>query len=110
MTNERVPENGYYKVMPTALDCVEIERLNFGNKGASSEAEALVFFLQNREQGWMSFTDSDFHVSFCHEEHCGHQVERYFTALVTEKLLEFTNGQYYVTMKFVDICEAAALE
>lgn len=110
MTNERVPGNGLYKFMPTVLDCIEIERLNFGKKATASEAEALIFFLQDREQGWMSFADSDFHFSFCKEEKCSHQIERYFLGLSTKGLLEFTNGRYYITKKFVDICEAAALE
>jgi hypothetical protein len=111
MANTPRPEDSR-KIMPTALDYRKVASLNFGNQDAASEAEGLIVFLQNRDQGWMPFTDSDFHDSVCGIENCDEHrnEERWFMALSTRGLLMFANGQYHITKQFVDICAAATFE
>jgi len=112
MANTRVPVNGNYSLMPTAIDSRRVEHLHFGNTDAASEARALVYFLQGRNAGWQSFTNGDFHDSICNDGmSCEHRNEdMWFGALSAAGFLEFADGRYYITKQFVDNCVAAALE
>ena len=106
MSNTRVPENGIYKITPAQLNGVPFGR-SF-SEDTADEARELVGFLQRRNEGWKSFTTHEYHDWICGDgKNCKNRSEKRCEALIAANLVEFADGRYYITTRFVDICAAA---